>query len=238
MGVQTARGKAGAGLPPARRAATLPRMERRILVINPNRDAACTAGIAAAVAPYARPGRARFDTIGLPDGPAAIASWRDWYQAAMPLVSAVQREAADAYVVACVSDPAVEAVKEATDRPVIGCFRAATLGALARADRFGVIAFVEASKERQRRVLLSLGVQGQHVGSVALNLRMADLIDEERPRAALLAAGRQLVAAGAGAVVLGCTGMAGHHAFLQSALGVPVIEPCAAAAAQALLSVG
>lgn len=237
MGACGGRGKAGTGLPPCRAAVTIPGMERRILIVNPNRDATCTAGIAAAVAPYARPGHARFDTIGLPDGPPMIASWRDWYSAALPLVSAVQREAADAYVVACVSDPGVEAVKEVTDRPVIGCFRAATLGAMARADRFGVIAFVEASKERQRRVLLSLGVERQLVGSVALNLTLTDLMDEERPRAALLAAGRQLVAAGAGAVVLGCTGMASHHAFLQLALGVPVIEPCAAAAAQALLAV-
>lgn len=212
-------------------------MERRILVINPNRDAACTAGIAAAVSPYVRPGEARFDTIGVPEGPAAIASWRDWYEAVPPLCALVQREAADAYIVACVSDPGIEAIREVTGRPVIGCFRAAVLGAMARADRFGVIAFVEASKERQRRVLLSMGAERGLAGSVALNLSMTELLDPEAPRVALLSAGRQLVSAGAGAVVLGCTGMVGHRAFLQEALGVPVIEPCAAAAIQALLAV-
>ncbi|WP_206667453.1 aspartate/glutamate racemase family protein [Muricoccus nepalensis] len=216
---------------------TLPRMERRILVINPNRDAACTAGIAAAVRPYDLPGRARFDTVGVAEGPAAIASWQDWYQAVPPLVALAEREPAEAYVVACVSDPGIEAVREATGRPVIGCFRAAVLGALARADRFGVIAFVEASKERQRRVLLSMGAEHGLAASEALNLGMAQLLDPEIPRAALLAAGRRLVEAGAGAVVLGCTGMAGHHAFLQEALDVPVIEPCAAGAVQALLAV-
>lgn len=212
-------------------------MERRILVINPNRDAACTAGIAAAVAPFARPGHARFDTIRLEDGPAAIASWRDWYSVALPLCAAVQGEAADAYVVACVSDPGVEAVREVTDRPVLAPFRAAVLAALARADRFGVIAFVEASKARQRRVLLSMGVEPRLAGTVALNLPMAALTDPVAPRAALIAAGRRLVEAGSGAVVLGCTGMAGHRAFLEAEIGVPVIEPCAAVAAQALLAV-
>jgi Asp/Glu/hydantoin racemase len=35
-------------------------------------------------------------------------------------------------------------------------------------------------------------------------------------------------------VILGCTGMAGHRAAIEQAIGVPVIEPCQAAAAQAL----
>jgi allantoin racemase len=212
-------------------------MERRILVINPNRDANCTAGIAAAVGPYGRPGHARFDTIQLSEGPASIASWRDWYGVALPLCALVQAEPADAYVIACVSDPGVEAVREVTDRPVLGPFRATILAALARADRFGVIAFVEASKERQRRVMLSLGVESRLAGTVALNLPMAALTDPEAPRAALVAAGRRLVEAGSKVVVLGCTGMAGHRAFLEAEIGVPVIEPCAAVAAQALLAV-
>ncbi|MBP0492730.1 aspartate/glutamate racemase family protein [Pararoseomonas indoligenes] len=212
-------------------------MERRILVINPNKDAACTAGIAAAVAPYAKPGYARFDTVQLKDGPDAIASWRDWYSVALPLCDVVQAEPADAYVIACVSDPGVEAVREITDRPVLGPFRASVLAALARTDRFGVIAFVDASKERQRRVLLSLGVESRLSGSEALNLPMAALTDPEAPRTALMKAGRKLVEAGSRAVVLGCTGMASHRGYLEEELGVPVIEPCAAVAAQALLTV-
>lgn len=212
-------------------------MERRILVINPNSDDACTAGIAAAVAPFARPGLARFDTMALKDGPPAISSWRDWFSVALPLCALAQAEAADAYVIACVSDPGIDALREVTDRPVLGPFRAAVLAALARADRFGVIAFVEASKARQRRVLLSLGAEARMAATEALNLPMSALTDPSAPRQALVAAGRRLVEAGSGAVVLGCAGMAGHRAFLEAELGVPVIEPCAAVAAQALLAV-
>jgi Asp/Glu/hydantoin racemase len=212
-------------------------MERRILVINPNKDVRCTAGIAEALEPFGRPGHARFDTIQLGEGPDYIASWRDWYGVALPLCAAVQAEAADAYVIACVSDPGVEAVREVTDRPVIGPFRSAVLAAMGRADRFGVIAFVDASKERQRRVLLSMGVDTRLAATEALNLPMSALTDPEAPRAALVAAGRRLVAAGSAAVVLGCTGMAGHRDYLEAELGIPVIEPCAAAAVQALLAV-
>jgi len=53
-------------------------------------------------------------------------------------------------------------------------------------------------------------------------------------RAALVQAGRDCAAAGAGVLVLGCTGMAHHRAALARAAGVPVIEPCQAAALQAI----
>lgn len=64
-------------------------MERRVLATDPNRDAACTAGIVTAVAPFARLGLAAFKTIDLPEGPPGIASWRDWFLAALPLRTAV-----------------------------------------------------------------------------------------------------------------------------------------------------
>jgi allantoin racemase len=38
------------------------------------------------------------------------------------------------------------------------------------------------------------------------------------------------VDAGAGTVILGCTGMAHHRIAVEDAVGVPVIEPCQAAA--------
>jgi allantoin racemase len=42
------------------------------------------------------------------------------------------------------------------------------------------------------------------------------------------------VAAGAETVVLGCTGMAHHRVAVEDTAGVPVIEPCQAAAGLAL----
>jgi Asp/Glu/hydantoin racemase len=50
----------------------------------------------------------------------------------------------------------------------------------------------------------------------------------------LIAAGRELAAAGAGAVVLGCTGMAHHRMAIADAVGLPVIEPCQAGVLMAL----
>lgn len=208
-------------------------MDRRVLVINPNRDAACTAGIARAVAPFARPGTIRFDTTCLPDGPPAIATWRDWFSVALPLCDAVARDPADAYVIACVSDPGLDAVREVTGRPVLGPFRCAVAAALTRADRFGVIAFVEASKARQRRILQTLGVEQRLAATEALNLPMSALTGAAA-LPALVAAAQRLVAGGAEAIILGCAGMTEHRHAVEAAAGVPVIEPMAAAASAAL----
>jgi Asp/Glu/hydantoin racemase len=67
-----------------------------------------------------------------------------------------------------------------------------------------------------------------------MNTTIEALLDPAAARAALIATGQALVAQGANAVLLGCTGMAAHRAAIEQAIGVPVIEPCQAAAAQAL----
>jgi Asp/Glu/hydantoin racemase len=209
----------------------------RILVINPNRSADCTAGIDAAVAGFRRPGGPAIDVVDLPEGPPAIYSWRDWHAAVEPLCRRVERETADVYVIACASDPGIEAVRALTPRPVLGVFRSAVAAAVARAERFGVIAIVDASKARHMAALRAMGLEARLAAEVALNVKMETLLDPEAARARLIDAARACAAAGAGAVILGCTGMAHHRAIVEREAGVPVIDPCQAAATLALAAV-
>jgi Asp/Glu/hydantoin racemase len=149
----------------------------------------------------------------------------------------VEQREADAYIIACASDPGVEAVRTVTPRPVFGIFRAAVAAAVARAERFGVIALVEASKARHRLGLRAMGLEDRLAGEVALNVSMDTLLDPSAARASLIAAARQLAGMGAGTLILGCTGMAHHAAAIRDAVGLPVIEPTQAAAALALAAV-
>lgn len=206
----------------------------RILFLNPNSSTACSDGIDAALAPFRFPGGPVIEVATLADGPPAIYSWADWFAAAGPLLARVRAERADCFVVACASDPGLPALREATATPVLGIFSAAVLAALGRAERFGVIAIVSASKARHMLALRALGVEARLAGEEALDVSMETLLDPGAARAAMIAAARRLVAQGAGAVVLGCAGMAHHRAALEDACGVPVIEPCQAAAAAAL----
>jgi allantoin racemase len=203
----------------------------RILIINPNASEACSAGISAVIAPFRFAGGPALDVVTLKEGPPAIYSWRDWHAVVEPMCRLVQRESADAYVIACASDPGIDAVRTATSRPVFGIFRSAVAAAVARAERFGVIALVESSKARHRAALRAMGLEDRLAGEVALNVSMDTLLDPDAARLALIAAGTALAAMGAETLILGCTGMAHHQAAVRDAVGLPVIEPCQAAAA-------
>jgi len=206
----------------------------RVLVINPNRSEPCSAGIDAAIAPFRFPGGPRLDVVTVAEGPDAIYSWRDWHAAVEPLCQRIARETADVFVIACASDPGIEAARAMTDRPVLGVFRSAAAMAAARAEQFGVIAIVDASKGRHLAALRSMGLENRLTGEIALNVSMETLLQPDLALAALIESGRSLAAAGAGTVILGCTGMAHHRGAIEAAIGVPVIEPCQAAAALAM----
>jgi Asp/Glu/hydantoin racemase len=209
----------------------------RILVINPNSSESCTRGIDEALSGFRAPGLPRIEVVQMAGGPPAVVTWRDWFGVAEPLCRLVEREPAAAYVIACVSDPGVDAIRTVTRSPVFGPLRSAVAAALARADRFGLIAFGDPSLPRQRRALQAMGVEGRLAGHIPLNLPMEVLTDPAAPRAALIAAARRMAEQGAEAVILGCAGMAGHRAAVEDACGLPVIEPCQAAVALALQAV-
>jgi allantoin racemase len=206
----------------------------RILIINPNSSEACSAGISAVVAPFRFPGGPLLDVVTLNEGPPAIYSWRDWHAVVDPMCRLVERTRADVYIIACASDPGIEAVRAATPKPVLGIFRSAVAAAVARSERFGVIGLVESSKARHRAALRAMGLEDRLAGEVAVNMPMDTLLDPAAARAALVAAGKDLAAMGAETIILGCTGMAHHQAAVQDAVGLPMIEPCQAAAALAM----
>jgi Asp/Glu/hydantoin racemase len=203
----------------------------RILVVNPNCSVGCSEGIATALSPFRQPGGPVFDVVTLREGPPAIYDWRDWHSVVEPLCRLIEREPADAYVIACASDPGIEAARAATTRPVFGVFRCAVAAAVARSERFGVIAIVEASKARHLAALRAMGLEGRLAAEIALNVTMDTLLEPHAARAQLIDAARACAAAGAGTVILGCTGMAQHRAAVEDAAGIPVVEPCQAAAA-------
>ncbi|MFN6999632.1 MAG: DUF3422 family protein, partial [Elioraea tepidiphila] len=138
-------------------------MTGRILFINPNSNARCGAGIAAALGPFRAEGFPMLDVVTLPDGPPAIVAWSDWYAAAGPILTAIRREdhRTDLFAIACASDPALPAAREATRKPVIGIFAAAVAQALTRAERFGVIALASASIERHALALRQMGTEAR-----------------------------------------------------------------------------
>lgn len=210
-------------------------MSGPIVVINPNSNQAVTDGLKQALAPFALPGGPAIECLTLEDGPFGIESQLDSDSVVLPLAKLVKsRPDAGAFVIACYSDPGLDACRSVAPQPVFGIQESGVLTAMARADRFGVIAIAEASVLRHRRTMARMQVLDRLACEIPLNMSVDESARGERTFARLVDVGTTLRDQGAGAVILGCAGMARHRAGLEAELGIPVIDPTQAAVAMAL----
>lgn len=207
----------------------------RILVINPNSNEAVTEGLRQALAVFARPGSPEIACETLAEGPFGVETQEHVEAVALPLRRRIEAAEADAFVIACYSDPGLHVCREGTAKPVFGIAECGVLTALARGDRFGVIAIKSRSIQRHIRYLRQMGLMERLAGERALEMSVAESASGEGTLARMIEKGRELRDLdGAGVVVMGCAGMARHRAPLERALGVPVIDPTQAAVAMAL----
>ena len=207
----------------------------RIHVVNPNSNEAVTRGIDEAVQPLRFADGPDIVCSTLADGPFGIETQEHVESVALPLRRLVESDnASDAFIIACYSDPGLHVCREGTARPVFGIAECGVLTALARAERFGVIAIKQRSIARHIRYLRQMGLTERLAGDRPLELSVAESAsDKTLPR--MIEVGRALKDEdGANAIVMGCAGMARHRAPLEDALGIPVIDPTQAAVTMAL----
>jgi Asp/Glu/hydantoin racemase len=144
------------------------------------------------------------------------------------------RSDADAFVIACYSDPGIDACRSITSQPVFGIQESGVLTALSRAELFGVIAIADASVERHRRYLSRMQVLNRLAGEIALNISVDESANGAETYQRLVEVGYQLIEMGAGVIVLGCAGMSRHRLELEAELRIPVIDPTQAAVCTAI----
>lgn len=207
-----------------------------ILVINPNSNPAVTQGFDEALAPLRRPGGPAITCETLAEGPFGVETQAHVDGVAMPLARLVaSRPEADAYVIACYSDPGLFVCREATRKPVFGIAECGLLTAMARGQRFGVIAIARRSIARHVRYMRQMGVMDRLANERPLEMSVAETASGEGTLARMIAVGGELRDLdGADVIVMGCAGMARHRRALEEALGVPVIDPVQAAVTMAL----
>ena len=206
-----------------------------VLVINPNSNPEVTAGLREAVRPFVLPGGPAIDCVDLPEGPFGIESEAD-VAAVIPLLEArVRADPADAFVIACYSDPGIEICRRAVAKPVFGIGESAMLTAMTRGRRFGVVAILDASIPRHLAYIEQLGIRDRLAAERALELRVHELADEARTWDRLVEVATALRDRdGADVVILGCAGMSRYRRRLEALLGLPVIDPTQAAVGMAL----
>ena len=208
---------------------------KSLIVINPNSSQMVTDAIDLAINPlrgFGTPVRC----LTLAEGPLGIESQKqaDLTIAPMLDLAAAQTDAAG-YVIACFGDPGLYALRDQTPLPVVGIQQAAVMTALTLGQRFGVIAILPNSIPRHMRAFGAMGALGRLAGDRALGLTVADLADERVSLEAMIATGCKLRDGdGADVLIKGCAGMARYREALETATGLPVVEPCQAAVSMAL----
>ena len=208
----------------------------RILVINPNSNAIVTRGLEVALQPLGFADGPEIVCTTLEEGPYGVESQADADSVVMPLRRLVERDnGSAAFVIACYSDPGLHVCREGTDRPVFGIAECGVLTAMTRAETFGVIAIAQRSIRRHIRYLRQMGLMDRLAGERPLDMSVAETASGEGTLAKMIEVGRALKEQdGAGAVIMGCAGMARLRRPLEDALGIPVIDPTQAAVTMAL----
>jgi len=210
-----------------------------VLVINPNCLQPVTDSMSEALEGFRREGGPEIRCQTLKSGPPGIETQAHVDAAAVKLVEwfgeKPERKRIDALVVACFSDPGVAALREILKCPVLGIGEASYLTAAALTERFGVIAILSRSIGRHRRAQRALGLEHKVAGELPLELSVSELSNEAATWKRLVAVCTELCKShGAGAIILGCAGMASYRSRLEDKLGVPVIDPTQSAVAMAL----
>jgi allantoin racemase len=211
-------------------------MSKRILVINPNSNPAVTQGLRDALTGFANAKGPEIVCTQLDDGPFGVETQEHVDSVGIPLRRRIEADnESAAFIIACYSDPGLHVCREATARPVFGIAECGVLTALARGERFGVIAIKSRSIRRHYRYMRQMGLMERLAGERALEMTVAETASGEGTLAKMVEVGRALKEQdGADVIVMGCAGMARHRRPLEHALGIPVIDPTQAAVAMAI----
>lgn len=205
----------------------------RVLVINPNASVEMSDVIREQLHAVARPD-VQVDVVNPPGVPPAIESALDEAACVPPmleLVRAARGQGYDAVVIACFSDPGLDAAREATDLPVVGIQDAAMHLAAQIGYRFSVLTTLAHRAPLRERAALLAGLDRRLASCRALDLPVLEtVLNRDQVVQKIVRVGRQAIEEdGAEVLVLGCAGLGDLAIRASIELGVPVVDPNAAA---------
>ena len=217
----------------------------KILFINPNTSQSFTDKIQAIARQYALPST-QVDALNPVSGPRSIESIYDELLSASGTLELAlsEMEQYSAFVIACYSDhPAVYALREITDKPVLGIAEASMYVACMLGYKFSVV-----TTNREWEPLLWDAVRHYGLAERCASVRSTGMpvlalesaSPEETYRMILAAAQQAMEKDGAEVICLGCAGMTGLDKKLEAELHIPVVDGvvCALKLLEGLLGYG
>lgn len=204
----------------------------RIMVINPNTSKSITDHLRQELERIKRPDT-ELTVVCAERGPETIESAYDEAYAIPPtleLVKKANQEGYHAVVIACFSDPGLEAAKEISRIPVIGIEESSLHVAAMLGARFSVITPRNQRIPSKREHVHMRGLDYFLASVRSLDLSVAETDSEpEKTKARVMEVAKQAVEDGAEVIILGCAGMAGYAPEIESWLNIKVIDPSAVA---------
>ncbi len=216
----------------------------RILVINPNTSQTMTDHIRNALDEVKRSDTEL--TVTCPDrGPETIESAYDEAFAIPPtldLVKKANEEGYDAVILACFSDPGLEAAREVSVIPVIGIEESTLHMASMLGAKFSIMT---PRKQRIPSKCEHVHIRGlshflASVRSLDLSVAETDSDPTKTKQRLMEVAERAVEQDGAEVIIMGCAGMAGYAQEIEETLSVKVLDPAAVAlkTAEAMVDLG
>ena len=194
----------------------------RILIINPNSDPAMTAAIQKSATAFSK-GEYEVLTKATPGAPQFIETYQDKLAAAPGMLQLVHehQDGVDAIIVACHSDPNLNALKEMTTKPVIGIGEASMKIATMLGHTFSVVTTHVHSIPGKLAQAREYHLQD---AMVSVRAPEAGTFDPNETDLFLGLSRRAVEQDLAEVIVLGCAGLTGMDKLIQKELGVPVLD--------------
>lgn len=201
----------------------------KIIVINPNTSESMTEHIRRELERI-KSAETELTVTNPLHGPVSIESAYDEAYAVpstLELVKQAEKEGCDAVVLACFSDPGLEAAREIVSIPVVGIEEAALHVAAMLGHRFSIMTSLCQRVPSKTEHVAKLGLQSRLASVCPLNMSVLEMDAEpERAKARIMeVAGAAVREDGAEVIVLGCAGLAGYAVDIQRELGVVVLDP-------------
>jgi allantoin racemase len=201
----------------------------KILFVNPNTTEEFTRRILDIASRYAAPAT-EITALTASYGPRSIESIYDELLSSMGTLDVLLNnvDKFDGFVIACYSDhPTVYALREVTDKPVMGIAEASMYMASMLGHKFSVVTTNEEWEPLLQDAVkhYGLGDRCASVRSTGMPVLALESASPEETYQMILAASRKaLEQDGAEVICLGCAGMTGLDKKLEKELGVPVID--------------
>ena len=173
-------------------------------------------------------------------GPATIEGYLDAELSAVAVCEEVARHqgSADAFIIACFSDPGLFPAREMVVQPVIGIAEAAMVTAVQLGHRFSLLSPLAHMRPILRRLAFTHGFYNRlaSIQTVDMSVAQAAVSGDERMQAFLQAGRRAVEEDGAEVLILAGAVLANMEVLISKELNVPVLDPikCAMMQAQGL----